>query len=271
MKEEIWRDVVGYEGLYQVSNIGRVVRTENKRLLKLDDTKGYFYVGLYKRGKQKRFCVHKLVADAFLDNKLGQIRVTHLDGNTLNNNVENLAFEGLVCGVGINDVPRFKNKAHKIWLYMIQRCYDKKKRTYKFYKDCFVCNEWLRFSNFLKWFNDKNNGYRNGFHLDKDLLTKDSRVYSPDTCCFIPPEINKALIFKRNKKDGLPIGVSFLKDRNCYAGMKHDSSYKRFKTVEEAYSFYIEDKTRHIKELADKYRDVITERVYNVLSNYKIE
>lgn len=109
---EVWRDIVGYEGLYQVSNFGRVKSLKRKyinqygefgekeefikaqRLSAFDksrkDTKGYFVVSLADNDRGKWVRVHRLVATAFLPNPDNLPEVNHKDGNKQNNNVENL-------------------------------------------------------------------------------------------------------------------------------------------------------------------------------------
>lgn len=107
IQEEIWKDIPEYEGLYQVSNLGRVkslprtiVRSDGRKQLVKErilkgrlGTTGYFTVGLYKDKKQKTHKVHKLVAIAFLGhepNGFNGLIVDHLDNNRLNNKLENL-------------------------------------------------------------------------------------------------------------------------------------------------------------------------------------
>ena len=107
MKKEYWKPVVGYEGLYEVSNWGRVkslkrlVKTHNKWgecyitinekiLKKRIDKYGYERVMLYKHGKSKLKQVHRLVAEVFIDNPDNLPCVNHKDENKLNNNVDNL-------------------------------------------------------------------------------------------------------------------------------------------------------------------------------------
>lgn len=123
MKKEYWKPVVGYEGLYEVSNWGRVkslkrlVKTHNKWgecyitinekiLKKRIDKYGYERVMLYKHGKSKLKQVHRLVAEAFIDNPDNLPCVNHKDENKLNNNVDNLEF----CSVLYNNTY---NERHK--------------------------------------------------------------------------------------------------------------------------------------------------------------
>lgn len=100
---EIWKDVKGYEGLYQVSNLGRVKSLERQKsngkgLVKIDEKVltqditnwGYYRVALYKKGTRKYYKVHRLVAIAFLPNPENKEQVNHIDGDKLNNNVDNL-------------------------------------------------------------------------------------------------------------------------------------------------------------------------------------
>ena len=91
--KEIWKDKKDYEGHYQVSNCGRVksFRFGKERILKLIKYKcGYLYVNLYKNNIKKEYLVHRLVAEAFIDNTDNLPCVNHKDENKLNNNVDNL-------------------------------------------------------------------------------------------------------------------------------------------------------------------------------------
>lgn len=87
--EEIWKDIRGYEGLYQVSNLGRVKR-ENKLLRLNTNTYGYKHITLSKNNVQKTAVIHKLVADAFIENPHSKPQINHKDGNKENNTVANL-------------------------------------------------------------------------------------------------------------------------------------------------------------------------------------
>lgn len=92
MKKEIWKDIKGYEGLYQVSNLDRVKRlnynqTDKERIMKpIKHSSGYLQIILFKNGKMKHMYVHRLVALHFIPNP----EVNHKDENKLNNHVSNL-------------------------------------------------------------------------------------------------------------------------------------------------------------------------------------
>lgn len=91
MNKEIWKPVVCYEGLYLVSNFGRVYSIKKGILLKATDNgRGYLQVGLWKNGKHYTHRIHRLVADAFIPNPYNLPEVNHIDENKLNNCVENL-------------------------------------------------------------------------------------------------------------------------------------------------------------------------------------
>ena len=96
IENEIWLQVVGYEGLYEVSNLGRVKSLANefsrkeKILSQYENKNGYLYVSLCKYGKMKSFRVHRLVAIAFIPNPNGYRCVNHKDENKENNCVDNL-------------------------------------------------------------------------------------------------------------------------------------------------------------------------------------
>lgn len=108
MQEEIWKDVVGYEGIYEISNFGRVKSVERdieiyqngrvkiqhqKEVIMKQMTNhcGYLTVSLRKpRKKRAKFMVHRLVATAFIPNPQNKEQVNHIDANKKNNNVSNL-------------------------------------------------------------------------------------------------------------------------------------------------------------------------------------
>ena len=89
--EEIWKDVKGYEGLYQVSNLGRVKRVTTDRILKGGKTtQGYLLVSLCKNSITSTKTIHRLVAEAFIPNHENKPQVNHIDENKTNNMVSNL-------------------------------------------------------------------------------------------------------------------------------------------------------------------------------------
>jgi len=129
-------------------------------------------------------------------------------------------------GVGKYDMVK-NSKAHKrftCWYGMLSRCYSKNvKYAQKAYSDCYVCEEWHNFQNFAKWFEDN---YIGGFDLDKDILFKGNKIYGPETCCFVPHEINR-IFTKKTKRDlTLPTGVQRRKNNNGSSERKRHSVVK---------------------------------------------
>ena len=88
--QEIWKDVVGYEGLYKISNTGRVKSVKRDKILKEQlNERGYLRVSLSKNNKQKIYSVHRLVMITFIGYEEGK-QVNHIDGDKTNNRLDNL-------------------------------------------------------------------------------------------------------------------------------------------------------------------------------------
>lgn len=165
------------------------------------------------------------------------------------------------------------------WLHILERCYSNKLHKRKpTYIDKKVCEEWLNFQNFAKWYEENYyeiDGYR--MCLDKDLINKNNTTYSPDNCCYIPNEIN-TLIVKNDKIRGeYPIGVH--KRRNglyvsqCRTGVKPNRKniyLGCFNTPIEAFYEYKRFKEYYIKCVAEKFKDSIPKNVYDALNRYEV-
>lgn len=180
-----------------------------------------------------------------------------------------------IFGKGINDLRLgTKDPCYHIWHGILARTIsDEFKRIHPSYANCSVCDEWLYISNFKKFFDKQ---YREGYQIDKDILSgRGKKIYSPETCCFVPVEINNLLISARSARGPLPIGVTERCGRyeariNTIGGRV---SFGRFRTIEDAFAAYKDGKERYIKEIAQKYYDEnkIERRVYDALMNYKVE
>ena len=172
-------------------------------------------------------------------------------------------------------------KEYRIWYDVLRRCYDPKvQEKYPTYKGCTVENYLLNFQNAAEWI--KNNYYEvlgERMHLDKDILCKGNKVYSRETCIFVPERIN-SLFIKRDKSRGKdPIGVSDLPSGNyqatCSDGYGKYIYLGTYSTKEEAFRVYKEYKEKVIKEVIDSYEGIIPEPYYTRLKtamyNYKVE
>lgn len=176
-------------------------------------------------------------------------------------------------GVGIHklSIKDVHTKCGKTWARMLERCYnDKVQKKYPSYIGCSVTEEWYNFQVFAEWFYENyNEETMQGWHLDKDILFKGNKIYSPETCCFVHRDLN-TLFTKSNKIRGkYPIGVS--KRWNKYRALLKNKILGIFNTPEEAFYAYKEAKECYIKEVADKYKGQITEKVYQAMYNYQVE
>lgn len=185
----------------------------------------------------------------------------------------------LVYGIGVNDyVGRIKENgkhigAYTSWISMLSRCYGKSELEHRpSYIGCSVCDEWLLFSNFKRWYDEN---YVKGYQLDKDLLVKGNKVYSPQTCCFIPLEINCFLLESNSSrgKSGLK-GIYKTRYNTFIAGYSENGKrvyLGSFKTLELAKKAYSKSKEKKAKKLAKLYfkKGLIKENVYISLLNYK--
>lgn len=104
--KEIWKDIQGYEGLYQVSNLGRVKSLKNRKILSPDISLGYERVTLFLDGKKSRFLVHRLVAQSFIPNPQNHRFINHKDENRSNNRMTNLEW----CDASYNINYGHRNK-----------------------------------------------------------------------------------------------------------------------------------------------------------------
>ena len=174
----------------------------------------------------------------------------------------------LIYGIGINDVeyqvqPKNNGKQqicpyYRTWSNMLKRCYSKKAiTTYPSYKDCTVCDEWLTFSNFKVCMENQN---WKDLQLDKDLLVKGNREYSPNTCIFISAQVNKLLNTNNSSRGEFPIGVSFNKRKNMFqAQCKENGKQKNlgyYSTEAEAYKIYCLFKQKVIINMANAQKDM---------------
>lgn len=174
----------------------------------------------------------------------------------------------LVLGVGVNDLDSCvcNDKCYSIWHSILQRTISKKfKLSQKSYTNATICDEWLVLSNFKKWYDEH---HIDGFSIDKDLLSHQNKEYSPNTCVFLPNEINAAITRLKVKRD-YPMGVQ--KHKKEFISVCRGKYLGKFETVEEAKDVYLKAKKEHIIELAEKWKDKIEQRAYDALINLDVD
>lgn len=187
-------------------------------------------------------------------------------------------YEPRLCNVGyIGEGPyTTKHPAYKTWTCMIRRCYDNSS-SYNIptYNDCTVCSEWHNFQNFAQWYD--NNYYEidnDKMQLDKDIIIKNNKIYSPDTCCFVNNIINSMLTNKKRFRNGI---IGSYKRNGKYEVSCENTLLKkrqylgRFSTEDEAFNAYKNYKEENIKAVADYYKDKIPDHLYIALYNYEID
>lgn len=191
-----------------------------------------------------------------------------------------------IAYIGEGDAPLTVNDnkislPYGYWLNMIKRCYSKKLLTNRpTYMNCKVCNEWLNYNNFYTWY--KCNYYEiegEKMCLDKDILIKGNKIYSPNACIFVPSRINSLFVNCNKKRGNLPLGVSFNKNKNKYVAQyskKINDKTKNtiiglFNTIEEAFNIYKQTKENYIKQVADEYKHSIPEKLYDTMYKWRIE
>ena len=167
----------------------------------------------------------------------------------------------------------------KIWVSMLERCYDPKlQEKYPTYNGCIVEDNWLNFQHMCEWLDE--NYYEipgEKMCLDKDILYKGNKIYSRETCIFVPQRINKLFTKRDNGRGENPIGVT-LRKSGGYQAQCNDGYGKRiylgtYPTKEEAFQVYKEYKEKVIKEVIDSYKGKIPEPHYSRLREamYKYE
>lgn len=164
----------------------------------------------------------------------------------------------LMYNWGINDVKNSSRKQYyKSWNAMICRCYsDKSLLNHSEYTNVNIYEGWKYLSNFKEWFSTAN--YIQGYVLDKDLYIPNSKIYSPDTCLFIPAGLNNLVNIKNVK------GYKKLPSGNYFVEMRirgKSKSLGTYKTEKEAHNVYIKEKANHIMDIADEYKH-INDKIY---------
>ena len=176
----------------------------------------------------------------------------------------------LVEGVGINDADYviarneilLSGKQRRTWVCpfyskwteMIKRCYSEKYQTNKpTYRGCTVCEEWLTFSNFKAWMEQQD---WEGKQLDKDLLVKGNKVYSPDTCIFVDNIVNAFTTEREHGRGEYMIGVSWQKANRKFRAACSNTNGKQeylglFDTELEAHLAWKKRKHEYACQLAE--------------------
>ena len=184
----------------------------------------------------------------------------------------------LVCGVGVNDrkYPAYisgrHTKEYALWNSLLKRCYSTQvHKTHPSYIGCSVSENFKNYSYFRDWCQTQIGFGQKGFHLDKDLISKHNKVYSEDTCLFLPSQLNILLISNKACRGELPIGVYLNQGKfrvKCSTGTPQHIGY--FDTHEEAFQAYKQVKEAFIKTQAEKWKALIDPRAFAALMAYEV-
>lgn len=202
----------------------------------------------------------------------------------INGGVKN-PFDKSVYGVGYIGVGQYKvsdqngkqTPQYSTWRRILERAYSAKyHETKPTYKDVKVCKEWHNFQMFASWYdNNYYTIYGQDMDLDKDILIKGNKIYSPETCVFVPQRINTLFNKRAAARGDLPIGVSWVESMGKYkAACSYGNGFyltQLFNDPIEAFECYKKMKENRIKEVADKYKDCIPANLYEAMLAYKVE
>lgn len=208
-------------------------------------------------------------------------------GNFSKGKVKN-PYHPTVCGVGMigDKYPASKNYKHLkeyiAWKSMIHRCFDKNFKNIRCtYENAICCDEWLLYENFYEWLHSQDNfeKWLNGdrWAIDKDILYKGNEIYSPQTCCLVPNNVNILFVKSDSDKGILPIGVK--KNGKGYSSTCSNPFTNKIEylgttsTQEQTFQLYKSYKEDIIKRVArEEYlKGNIIESCYNAMMNYEVE
>jgi hypothetical protein len=208
--------------------------------------------------------------------------------NFQNGNIKN-PYHPKIYNVGYIGQGRYKTYegrkatiSYSIWKDMLKRCYDpyylNKRPTYI---NCYVNKEWYNFQNFAEWF--EKNYYKieeQLMCLDKDILCKGNKIYSPETCIFVPQRINNLFVKCDKLRGKYPIGVSITNRNQLMVQcsiivdgkqIRKKIGYFPLDKPFQAFTCYKQFKENYIKQVADEYKDLIPKELYEALYKYEVE
>lgn len=173
-------------------------------------------------------------------------------------------------------------KEYVAWKNILIRCFDEQFKTkHPTYQDAVCCDDWLLFENFYEWLHSQENfeQWFNGdkWNVDKDILIKGNKVYSPETCCLVPHNVNK--LFTKNDacRGNLPIGV-IVKDDSYYISCSNPFTKKQeflcyCDSPEKGFLIYKKQKESYIKQVAqiEYEKGNITNKCYESMMRYEVE
>ena len=167
---------------------------------------------------------------------------------------------------------------YRRWSGMMKRCYSTKEQSlHPTYMGCTVCKEWHNFQNYAKWYEENIWECDEKLEVDKDILIKGNKIYSPETCVFTTKYINTLFTKSNNMRGDTPIGVIKSSNTTYMARLSKKNngvSLGSYKDVNEAFNAYKLAKEQYIKQIADNYKSKypsFPQKLYDALYNYEVE
>lgn len=197
------------------------------------------------------------------------VRLTHLNNGFIKN-----PFHPKLYGVGYyGDGPYsatingMNTKEYSVWSDMLQRVYDPRVQVKKpFYMGSTVDARWHNFQVFADWYSNNPFNYPD-YQIDKDILIRGNKVYSPETCCLVPNVINTQFrdMSSYMVDNGLPVGVYPSANGKRYRAIHGPVKLGTHDTIERAREVYLNYRRRYLYELARQYLNRVDIRVIYTL------
>ena len=207
-----------------------------------------------------------------------------IKGKIRNPNVPSIYGVGVVGDKYPTNHSRKRTKEYVCWHDLLYRVYgnNRKDSTSLRYRECVVCDEWLCYPNFYEWLHSQENfnKWLNGerWCLDKDILSKGNKIYSPETCCLVPVNVNTLFVKVDKSRGDLPIGVTYNHKRymaNCSNPIIGNTrvylgTYDEPIDAYYAYKKYKEDLIKQIAAI-EYNKGNIAKKCYEAMLNYEVE
>ena len=187
----------------------------------------------------------------------------------------------LVFGVGVYERGEFLarsggsiTKEYTLWRGMLERCYSESRAPkIPTYFGCGASENFKVFQFFARWCQSQI-GFKEGYHLDKDILFIGNKLYSEDTCVFVPRAVNNLLSSRRSNSGDFPRGASFNKQKKKFQALINRDGkvcfVGWFRSADDAHNAYKKEKEVYVKEVANRYKDSIDPRAYASLIQWEV-
>ena len=200
--------------------------------------------------------------------------------NILRGEVKDLLVKNIV-GVGYLGGTKYDTrykigsfKPYETWKAMLARCYDEDiKAKRPAYREATCCNEWHNFQKFTEWcIKNLPDDTTVDYQLDKDILFKGNKIYSPEFCCMVPARVNKLLEKSDATRGNLPLGVRKIRNKFSAYITENRRQYHlgMYNTAEEAFGAYRKEKLRIIAEVVEEYDTRLLPHVKIALLSYEV-